>query len=116
MEKKGCVDMQNLFEEKKRTPSAQQTVSNRTMTSGRHCLTIEERGILTATGVLDVGTVTDEGISATTQLGELHIRGNNLKVVRLDSATGELVLSGEIQALSYTEARQARSLLAKLFR
>lgn len=116
MKKKGCGKMQNTFEEKKRMDTGKVFVGGQTMSSGRHCLTIEERGILTASGVLDVGAVTEEGICATTQLGDLHIRGSNLKVVRLDSSTGELVLSGEIQALSYVQNHPSRSLLSKLFR
>lgn len=81
-----------------------------------HTVCLEDRKNLTVTGVTDVGEVTPEGVSAATPWGELHVRGTGLKVIRLDSATGELVISGEIQALSYTEETRSRSWFSRLFR
>ncbi len=81
-----------------------------------HVLCLEERTRLTATGVTDVGAVTEEGVSASTRAGMLHVRGKGLKVVRLDAATGELELAGEVQAISYAAEQHSQSWLARLFR
>ena len=81
-----------------------------------HVLCLKERTRLTATGVMDVGTVTEDGISAATKAGTLHVRGKGLKVIRLDAATGELELAGEVQAVSYVDEQRHRSWLARLFR
>ena len=84
--------------------------------AGGHCLRIEDKQRLIATDVLDVGMVSEEGVSASTGAGGLHLRGRGLTVIRLDAATGELELAGEVQAVSYAGEQRPRSFLARLFR
>ena len=81
-----------------------------------HSLRIEGKTRVIATEVIDVGTVGEEGVTASTKVGGLHVRGRGLKVIRLDAATGELELMGEVQAVSYMGEQRPRSFLAKLFR
>ena len=84
--------------------------------AGENTLVVEGRRKLFVTGVADVDAVTDEGVRASTQLGILLIRGKGIRVVRLDSSTGALELSGEIQSVSYAGEQRSRSWLARLFR
>ena len=68
---------------------------------GTHRLVLEERGILTATGVSNVDSFDDTVIVAYTDLGELTIRGENL----------------QISAMIYTDNQpKSAGILKKLFR
>ena len=84
---------------------------------GSHQLSLENRKNLTATGVSNVDSFDEQTIVAYTDLGELTIRGQGLKINQLNVETGELSVCGEIQALIYTQ-NQPRSagFLSKLFR
>ena len=84
---------------------------------GTHRLVLEERGILTATGVSNVDSFDDTVIVAYTDLGELTIRGENLQLNRLNVETGELTVDGRISAMIYTDNQpKSAGILKKLFR
>jgi len=84
---------------------------------GCHNLMLDARKKLTATGVSNVESFDEQTIVAYTDLGELTIRGQGLKINHLNVETGELVVDGEVYSLIYTQ-NQPRSagLLSKLFR
>lgn len=84
---------------------------------GCHNVALEGRKKLTATGVSNVDSFDDQAIVAYTDLGELTIRGQGLKINHLNVETGELTVDGEVHSLIYTQ-NQPRSagLLSKLFR
>ncbi len=82
-----------------------------------HSLTLESRKKLTATGVSNVDSFDEQTIVAYTGMGELTIRGQGLKINRLNVETGELTVDGEITAMVYTEnTPKSAGLLARLFR
>ncbi len=66
-----------------------------------HSLVLEERKKLTVSGVSDVDNFDEEEIDAYTDLGELIIRGEGLKISHLNTETGELSVEGNISSLSY---------------
>ena len=82
-----------------------------------HHISLEDRRILIATGVSNVDSFDEQTIVAYTDLGELTIRGQGLKINHLNVETGELSVGGEVQALIYTQ-NQPRSagFLSRLFR
>lgn len=84
---------------------------------GFHNVILEARKKLTATGVSNVDSFDEQTIVAYTDLGELTIRGQGLKINHLNVETGELIVDGEVHSLLYTQ-NQPRSagLLSKLFR
>lgn len=82
-----------------------------------HNITLKDRRLLTVSGVTDVDSFDDVGIIAYTDAGELTIRGEQLKINRLNTETGELNVEGTVSSLSYTDERpQAKSFFAKVFR
>ncbi|MDD5952927.1 MAG: sporulation protein YabP [Oscillospiraceae bacterium] len=93
------------------------TIQEERTNTGEHRLTLDGRKQLTATGVSNVDSFDEETIVAYTSLGELTIRGQGLKINRLNVETGELTVDGDISAMVYTD-NQPRStgLLKKLFR
>lgn len=82
-----------------------------------HSLILENRKVLTVTGVSDVDSFDEQAVVAYTDLGELTIKGQSLHISKLSLETGELTLDGEIDSMIYTENRpRSAGFLSKLFR
>ncbi len=73
-----------------------------------HQVIMENRRTLSVSGVSDVDSFDDLTVVAYTDLGELTVRGNGLQILRLNVETGDLSLTGEIDALSYSSQTSAR--------
>lgn len=82
-----------------------------------HNLILENRRTLTATGVSNVDSFDDETVVASTELGDMTVRGGKLHIDRLDLETGELTLDGEISSITYTENRSSGGgMFSRLFK
>ncbi len=68
-----------------------------------HNLVLEDRRLLTVSGVSDVDSFDEETVVIFTDLGELTIRGRDLHINRLSVEVGELTVEGSISALIYSE-------------
>ena len=68
-----------------------------------HNLVLEDRRMLTVSGVSDVDSFDEETVVVFTDLGELTIRGSNLHINRLSVEVGELSVEGNIAALIYSD-------------
>ena len=73
-------------------------------------------GKLTATGIRRVDFFSDEQVAAQTDLGQLNIKGEGLHIEALSADTGDMLVTGKVAAVSYSEGGQALSLLGRLFR
>lgn len=62
---------------------------------------LENREKLSVSGVEDILTFDEEEITLDTSLGQLQIRGSNLKVEKLSVDTGEVVATGSFDSLLY---------------
>ena len=82
----------------------------------RHSLHLEERNTLKATGITRIDFFSDELITARTDLGLLHIKGEGLHIESLDADSGDLLARGKVTAFSYTEGGQALSFFGRLFK
>ena len=69
-----------------------------------HNVIMENRRVLSLSGVKDVEGFDERSVTLLTELGELIVRGLELHISRFDQDTGELTLDGEIGELVYTEA------------
>ncbi len=82
-----------------------------------HSIVLKDREKLTVTGVTDVDSFDDTAIVAYTDMGELTIRGTELKINSLSTESGDLSVDGNISALSYTDnLPKNSSFFGKLFR
>ena len=73
-------------------------------------LVMDEKGTLQAvSGVKDVASFDDNTVIALTDLGELTVRGENLRVDCLSVETGELEISGTINGVMYTDDKKVQS-------
>ena len=82
-----------------------------------HNLVLEDRRMLTVSGVSDVDSFDEETVVVFTDLGELTVRGNNLHINRLSVETGELTVEGNIAALIYSDDMpKSGGFFSKVFR
>ena len=82
-------------------------------------LILENREKLTITGVLDVLSFDDQMVIVQTELGMLSIKGDDLKINKLNIDTSEVIVEGNINNLNYSEKdveRKSSSFLGKIFK
>lgn len=78
---------------------------------------IENRAKIRITGVVDVDNFDDYNISIKTDDGFMVVGGEELKIIKLDVESGELLIEGKFNSLFYNETiKSDGSLLAKLFK
>ncbi len=92
------------------------TEDKRTGLIPHNCI-LEDRRVLSVSGVKDVGSFDEEAIVATTEYGELTIRGQKLHITKLSLEIGELCIEGNISSLSYADVPdKSGGFLSRVFR
>ena len=81
-----------------------------------HNIIIEAREKISITGVLSVEEFDENSINCTTNKGDICVKGDNLHIEKLDLENGELVVSGTIYNLDYTDTNQRGGFFARLFK
>ena len=82
-------------------------------------LLLENRKKLTLSGVVEVMSFDEEKIELTTKLGNLIIKGEDLKMNKLDVQNGDVIIAGSIASMVYSGKnikKNKESLLSKLFK
>jgi sporulation protein YabP len=82
-------------------------------------LILESRKKLSLSGVVDVVSFNEEQIILNTILGSLTIKGEGLKMNKLDVQNGEVVMIGMVNSFTYTNKESKKdneSILSKLFK
>ncbi len=82
-------------------------------------LNVENRKRLILSGVVEVISFNEEQISVNTNLGTLNIKGQGLKMNRLDVQNGDIIIIGMINSCIYTNnqvKKQKESLISRLFK
>lgn len=80
---------------------------------------LENRKKLSLSGVVDVVSFNEEQIVLNTILGSLTIKGEGLKMNKLDVHNGEVVMVGMVNSFIYTNKESKKdkeSILSKLFK
>jgi sporulation protein YabP len=83
-----------------------------------HNIILEDRRLLTVSGVSDVDSFDEQTVMLFTELGELTVRGSDLHMNKLNVETGDVSIEGSISALSYQDEapRSSGGFMGKLFR
>lgn len=86
--------------------------------TGSHNIIMENRKMLSISGVTDVDKFDEKEILIYTQAGELTIYGKNLHVNSVSVETGDMTIEGDIWALNYgdKDRKSPVSFIRKLFR
>lgn len=80
---------------------------------------LENREKMSISGVSDVLSFDDQIIIVETDLGLLTIKGENLKINKLNIDTSDFSLNGKINSISYSEAGfdgRNSNILSKIFK
>lgn len=82
-----------------------------------HRITLEDRGALSVSGVMEVERFDENEIVMSTSRGTLVVRGEDLHIEKLSLDGGELRVEGSVDSLLYEDdgERRGGSLLARLF-
>lgn len=80
-----------------------------------HMLTLDNRSLLTLTGVEDVPGFDEQTISVKLSDCSLVVKGSNLHISKLSLDSGDVVIDGRITSLQYLGASSG-SLRSRLFR
>lgn len=83
-----------------------------------HSVHMEDRALITISGVSDVGSFNDREVLLSTEGGAMSVEGVGLHISRLDLNDGQIVIEGEISAVIYEDEPPEKrgSLLSRLFR
>lgn len=72
-------------------------------------LILENREKLSVSGVVDVESFNDENVIVDTELGILIIRGEGLRINKLNIDSSELSIEGDIFSCEYSDKESSRS-------
>ena len=81
-----------------------------------HNLILEDRKLLTVSGVADVDSFDDQAIVVFTDMGELTVHGQELHINKLNIELGELTLEGQIASLTYADEAPRGGFFSRMFR
>ncbi len=82
-------------------------------------LSLENRRKLSLNGIVEVVNFNDKQIVLNTNLGGLNIKGEELKMTKLDVQNGDIVIIGKINSFIYSGSESRldnESILSKLFK
>ena len=83
-------------------------------------MSLENRKLLSITGVNEVVNFDEEKVSLKTTLGPLLIKGTGLKMNKLDVQNGEVIIEGYIANINYAnkkkKGKRGRILISKIFK
>lgn len=85
----------------------------------RSTITLENRSRLVLSGVVEVICFDDKVIILDTTLGALTIKGQDLKMQKLDVQNGDVIIVGLINSCVYSTMQSKKekdSIIARLFR
>ena len=68
-----------------------------------HSFLMENRNRISLSGVKDVDSFDEETLIVFTDLGEITVKGENIKVSHFSAETGELAAAGSFQSLTYSQ-------------
>ena len=66
-------------------------------------LVLENRETLSVSGVKDVESFSETAVNLDTNMGRLAVKGENLKINKLNVDTGDLSLIGKINAMEFVK-------------
>ena len=83
-----------------------------------HSFSVSERKNIIITGIIKIDSFDKEEFLIETVQGFMHIKGENLEVVKLDTYQGNVTIKGKIDGIDYIEEtnKKENSLFNKLFR
>ncbi len=89
------------------------------MNLGNHELKLSERSRILLTGIKKIINFDSQEFLMESTLGIIHLKGNGLELIRLDTQDGTVKIKGKMNSIEYLDDKtkhKEESLLAKLFK
>ncbi len=91
-------------------------MNNESVRRGMHNAIIENREKLMLSGIEDVISFDELELELVTELGELTVRGEMLNIESLNRDTGDMLVTGKINELMYSDRKpESKGFFKKLF-
>lgn len=92
--------------------------NNKIVKNQNHNLNMINRQKLDITGVVNVINFNEEQINLSTIMGQMIIKGKNMKINRLNVDNGDMCIEGEIIGINYLnkQSNNSESIFKKLFK
>jgi len=88
--------------------------------STNHNITLSQRKNINITGVKKIESFDETEFLLQTNMGYMLIKGNSLKIIKLDTYQGDVSIKGKIDSLTYLESLNKKnkdeSIFNKLFK
>lgn len=81
-----------------------------------HQVVLNDRKKLKITGVTDVGSFSETAVSVSTHMGVMLIKGEGMKISKLDTDAGELIIDGKINSAEYSKKREKGGFFESIFK
>lgn len=84
-----------------------------------HEVKIVDRSFITLTGINKIISFNDEEFLLESVMGNIHIKGNNLEILKLDTTDGIVKIKGNLNSYYYLDNKvknKEESILTKLFK
>ena len=88
-------------------------------TTFNHGISLAERKNVVVTGVKKIESFDNEEFLLESNMGHLHIKGEQLELVKLDTHDGNVKIKGKVNSIIYLEnhkKEKEESILTKLFK
>jgi len=73
-----------------------------------HNIILENRHLLSISGIEDVDSFDEESIILYTVVGELSVSGENLRINKLNVESGDVQIEGDIDAIEYISTEKKK--------
>ncbi len=83
-----------------------------------HCLALDNRKKLSVSGVSEIDSYDEKSVVVYTSMGQLHIKGENLNIKKLNLELGELEVTGRVSSIHYVEKsdNSCKGFFSKIFK
>ncbi len=85
----------------------------------KHSISINERKTINLSGVKKIENFDEEEFLLETNMGFMHIKGNELEIIKLDTNSGNVAIKGILNSLTYLDSNKKKkedSFISKLFK
>ncbi|MBE6140245.1 MAG: sporulation protein YabP [Firmicutes bacterium] len=86
---------------------------------GSHEVKMVDRNTLAVSGILKIVSFDDEEFLMESSLGNIHLKGEGLELLKLDTNEGNVKIKGKINGFEYIEGKvknKEDGVIAKLFK
>ena len=94
-------------------------VNDEIVNFGNHEFKVIDRNIVTLSGIKKIISFNDLEFFLESVMGIIHIKGEKLEIIRMDTTDGNIKIKGKINSLEYMDSKRQNkeeSILAKLFK